>query len=124
MPITDAVFSSSRGKLATTIRPAPSKEVDNMIIQFVKFKSQLSRDQAEKIMKERAPKFRAIPGLIQKFYGVEKDTGELTGIYFWDSEESIQEFRKSELARTIPEAYKAASTPGFEFFDVMYTLRS
>lgn len=95
-----------------------------MIIQFVKFKSELSQDQAEKVMKERAPQFRAIPGLIQKFYGVEKDTGELTGIYFWDSEESIQEFRKSELARTIPVAYKAASAPQIELFDVIDTLRS
>lgn len=95
-----------------------------MIIQFVKFKSELSQDQAEKVMKERAPQYRTIPGLIQKFYGVEKDTGELTGIYFWDSEDSIREFKQSELARTIPTAYKAASTPRIEFFDVALTLRS
>lgn len=95
-----------------------------MIIQFVRFKSELSRDHAEKVMKERAPQFRAIPGLIQKFYGVEKDTGEFAGIYFWDSEESIDEFRQSELARTIPVAYKAAGTPEIDLFDVIYTLRS
>ncbi len=95
-----------------------------MIIQFVRFKSELPFDEAEKVMKERAPEFRAIPGLIQKFYGIEKETGELTGIYFWDSEESIREFRQTELARTIPTAYKAAETPNIELFDVMYILRS
>ena len=62
--------------------------------------------------------------LIQKFYGVEKGTGEFTGIYLWDSEASIREFQQSELARTIPSASRAAGTPRIEFFEVMLTLRS
>jgi heme-degrading monooxygenase HmoA len=95
-----------------------------MVIKFVKFKSELSYEEAEKVMKERAPEFRALPGLIQKFYGIEKDTGEFTGIYFWDSQESASEFQKTELARTIPTAYKAVGAPKIEFFDVIMTLRS
>ena len=95
-----------------------------MIIQSVKFKSGLSFEEAEKVMKQRAPEFRAIPGLIQKFYGVEKDTGEFSGIYFWDSEESLKAYQRSELFRTIPTAYKAMGTPRIEFFDAMMTLRS
>lgn len=95
-----------------------------MIIQFVKFKSALAQEEAEKVMMKRAPHFRALPGLIQKFYGVEKETGEFTGIYLWDSEESIKEFRQSELARTIATEYKAEDTPQIELFDVMHTLRS
>jgi hypothetical protein len=54
-------------------------------------------------------------GLIQKFYGVEKGTGEFTGIYLWDSEASIQEFQQSEPARTIPTAYKAQGRPESSF---------
>lgn len=95
-----------------------------MIIQFVRFKSELAMEEAEKVMKKRAPQFRAIPGLIQKFYGVHKETGEFAGIYFWDSEESIREFRQSELARTIASQYKAEGSPRIDLFDVMYTLRS
>lgn len=95
-----------------------------MIILSVKFKSKLSDDEVRRVMNERAPNFRALPGLIQKYYGYEKATGEYTGIYIWDSEEALRAYRESELARTIPEAYQAASTPRIEVFDVPLVLRS
>jgi len=94
-----------------------------MIIQFVKFKSGLSDDEVQRVMKERAPKFRALPGLVQKYYGLEKQTGEFTGIYLWDSEQSIREFQETELARTIPVAYKAEGKPRIEFFEILFPLR-
>ena len=78
-----------------------------MFIQTVKFKSALSDAEVQRIMEERAPQFRALPGLVQKFYGREEGTGEYTGIYVWDSEQSMRAYRASELARTIPEAYAA-----------------
>ena len=95
-----------------------------MIIHSVKFKSALSFSEVERIMKERAPAFRALPGLIQKYYGHEQETGELTGIYIWDSMQSLQEFRKTELARTIPKAYQAEGQPRIEVFEVPLVLRS
>ena len=95
-----------------------------MIILSVKFKSALSDSDVQRIMKERAPSFRAMPGLIQKYYGLEKETGEYTGIYIWDSEQSLREFRETELARTIPEAYQAVGKPRVEIFEVPLVLRS
>jgi heme-degrading monooxygenase HmoA len=95
-----------------------------MIILTVKFKSALSDSDVLQVMKERAPGFRALPGLIQKYYGREKETGEFTGIYVWDSEESLREYRETELARTIPEAYKAEGQPRIEVFEVPLMLRS
>ncbi len=95
-----------------------------MIILSIKVKSTLPYDEVMRIMKERAPGFRAIPGLIQKYYGHEKSTGEFTGIYLWDSKESLREYRESELARTIAEAYKAEGTPRIEVFEVPLVLRS
>lgn len=74
-------------------------------------------------MKERAPQFRALPGLVQKYYGRETQTGEFTGIYLWDSEQSLREFQQTELARSIPEAYKVESPPRIEFFEVLFPLR-
>ena len=73
-----------------------------MIIQFVKFKSTLSDADVQQVMKDRAPRFRALPGLVQKYYNHEKETGEFTRIYLWDSEQSLREFPQTELARTIP----------------------
>lgn len=95
-----------------------------MIIQFVKFKSTLSDADVQQVMKDRAPRFRALPGLVQKYYGHEKQTGEFTGIYLWDSEQSLREFQQTELARTIPVAYKADGSPRIEIFDVLFPLRS
>ncbi len=95
-----------------------------MLILTVKFKSALSDSEVMRIMQERAPRFRALPGLIQKYYGHEKETGEFTGIYVWDSEQSLREYRDSELARTIPEAYRAEGQPRIEIFEVPLVLRS
>lgn len=95
-----------------------------MIIFSVKFKSKLSSDDIVRVMEERADRFRAIPGLIQKFYGFEKDSDEVTGIYLWDSEQSLREFRETELAKTIPEAYQMDGQARFEVFEVPYVLRS
>jgi heme-degrading monooxygenase HmoA len=94
-----------------------------MIIQFVKFPSGLSEEEVRRTMEERAPEFRALPGLVQKYYGRERESGEFCGIYVWDSEQSLAEFRASELARTIPDAYRVVRQPRIEIFDVLFSLR-
>ena len=50
---------------------------------------------------ERRPRFREVPGLTQKLYGREAETGDVCGIYFFESAEAVAAFRESELARTI-----------------------
>lgn len=95
-----------------------------MIVQFVKFPSGLSEEEVRRIMEARAPQFRALPGLLQKYYGRERETGEFCGIYVWDSEESLAAFRASDLARTIPNAYQVIRQPRIEIFDVLFPLRA
>ncbi len=94
-----------------------------MIVQFVKFKSSLANDEVQRVMRERAPRFRALPGLVQKYYGLEEQSGEFTGIYLWDSEQSAKDFQDTELARTIPVAYKVEGKPRIEFFELLFPLR-
>ncbi len=94
-----------------------------MIVQFVKFKSDLSDDEVRRTIEERLPQYRALPGLLQKYYVRESETGEYAGIYFWDSEESMREFQQSELARSIPSAYKAVGQSRVETFETVLTLR-
>jgi hypothetical protein len=94
-----------------------------MIVQFVKFPSSLTDAEVERIMNERAPQFRQLSGLIQKFYGRERETGELCGIYLWETEEALATFRASELARSIPTAYQVSRQPRVETFDVIMPLR-
>ena len=94
-----------------------------MIIQTVKFNSMLSEAEVQRVMEERAPQFRAIPGLLQKYYLRDIQTGEVGAVYIWDSEESFRAYRQSDLARTIAGAYKAVGQPRVEIFETIMTLR-
>lgn len=42
-------------------------EVGEMLLQIVKLRTELSEDELLKIAHERAPQFRALPGLVQKY---------------------------------------------------------
>jgi heme-degrading monooxygenase HmoA len=94
-----------------------------MIIQTIKFKSQFTEEEVMRIAKEREPLFMAIPGLIQKYYVKPLKEGYYGGIYVWDSVESLQTYRDSDLAKSIPQAYAVMGTPEIEVLDVLFQLR-
>ena len=94
-----------------------------MIIQIIKLKSVLSEEILLEKAKERVPKFKAIPGLLQKYYVKLPRKNQYSGIYVWDSIESLQSFRESELAASIPQAYKLTEPPEIEVMDVLFQLR-
>jgi heme-degrading monooxygenase HmoA len=78
-------------------------------ILYVRVASDLSAEELERRADERRPRFREVPGLLQKMYGRDPETGEYCGIYFFESAEALQGFAQSELARSIPAAYEATS---------------
>jgi heme-degrading monooxygenase HmoA len=94
-----------------------------MVIQVVKFKTALSDAEVQRLFEERAPQYRALPGLIQKYYVRENQTGEYGGIYVWDSAESLRAVRASDLARSIPAVYRVTGQPRAEVFEVLLTLK-
>ena len=94
-----------------------------MIIQTVKLKSALSETEIQRVMEERAPQFRALPGLLQKYYLRDIQSGDVGAVYIWDSEESLRAYRQSDLARTIASAYQAVEQPRIEIFETILTLR-
>ena len=98
-------------------------ETEGRIIQIIKLKTSLKEDEVLKIAKEREPQFKAIPGLIQKYYVRASPPHHYAGIYIWDSMESLQSYRESELAASIPQAYKLLEAPEIEVLDVMFKLR-
>jgi heme-degrading monooxygenase HmoA len=95
-----------------------------MVIMRVRVRSGLSFEELMRVAEERAPEFRKLPGLIQKYYARDAATGELWGVYLWDSHESLAEFRASELARSIPTAYDAVEEPERAVADVIMVLRA
>jgi heme-degrading monooxygenase HmoA len=94
-----------------------------MVIRLVKFRSALSDAEVLKLYDERAPQYRKMSGLLQKYYIKDKETGEHGAVYLWDSMKSMEEFQNSELSRSIPETYKIIGKPRIEILDLVYTLK-
>ena len=95
-----------------------------MILQVIKLKSNLSEEQLLTKAHERAPQFEAIPGLLQKYYVKTSEPNQYGGVYVWDSPESLQAFRDSDLAKSIPAAYEIIEAPQVELMNILFQLRS
>lgn len=90
-------------------------------ILFVRIKSDLTAEEFDRRLDERRPRFLDVPGLVQKVYGRDPDTGDVCGIYFFEDSEAFTAFRDSELAKTIPGAYEATEVRK-EVFEVLFSL--
>jgi len=76
----------------------------------------------ERRLLERRPRFLEVPGLSQKVYGRDPATGDVCGIYFFETKAALEAFQKGDLARTIASAYEADDVRR-EVYDVLYPLR-
>lgn len=95
-----------------------------MIIQFIKFKTELSEEEILNIAKGRESQFKSIPGLLQKYYVKPVNQEQYGGIYVWDSVASLEAYRASDLAAGIPKAYEIIDAPDIEIMDVLFQLRN
>lgn len=91
------------------------------VILSVRIKSALEFEELERRAKERLPRFKEVPGLVQKFYGKDPATGDVCGIYIFESQQALADFRDSELAKTIPAAYEATDVRR-EVYEMMFPL--
>lgn len=94
-----------------------------MFLQIIRLKSKLAEEELLKRAKERESQFQAIPGLLQKYYVRLDEPGSYGGVYVWESPESMQAFRASDLAKSIPGAYEITEPPAIEMMDIMFKLR-
>ena len=91
-------------------------------VLFVRIKSSLEFEELERRLLERKPGFLEVPGLVQKIFGHDPASGDLCGIYFFESREALDAYRATELAKSIPDAYKATDVRR-EVFEELYRLR-
>ena len=94
-----------------------------MIILIVKVKTSLPEAELLKRAHEREPDFRALSGLLQKYY-IKIGPGHYGGVYVWENMESLKAYRESNLAKTIAKAYEATEAPIIEVMDVLFPLRN
>ena len=94
-----------------------------MVVQIVRFKSGLTYEQHMKTAEERLPQYRALKGLIQKYYLKYDGVDEYGAVYLWESEAALKEFRESELFRTIPATYHFEGAPDIQTAELIMPLR-
>jgi len=71
-------------------------------VLFVRIKSKLDPEDLDRRLLERRPRFVEVPGLSQKIYGRDHATGDVCGIYFFETEAALAAFRKSDSRRRLP----------------------
>jgi len=86
-------------------------------------KSKLPREEVKRRTKQRMPRFREVPGLIQKYYAYDEPTGEWAGIYLWDSERSLSKYLESDLQTSIAASYELTEPPRIERYAIVDVLR-
>jgi heme-degrading monooxygenase HmoA len=72
--------------------------------------------------KKRSDKYRNVKGLLQKLYVREESTGQVGGIYIFDSKGNLEAFMNSDLAKSIAEAYKFIEPPTTRALEVVKVL--
>ena len=86
-------------------------------IQVVTFTSEINRSDYESMVIEGAPVWAAVPGLIIKHFIYNFDEGRFGGIYLWEDEESMQDYCKSDLFKSVIE-HPAFSEHNSQIFEV------
>ena len=103
---------------------ANKDEIFTVDKKVVRFQSKLDFEGVIETSKTRIPEFEKLTGLIQKYYTQTADGNRIAGIYVWDCEDSLEKFRASELAASIPQVYQIIGPPEIETYEVAYTLRN
>ncbi len=88
-----------------------------MITALVQIKpsAPLTRDKAQEILSNVAPRFRDVPGLIRKYFLRSEDGGIVGGVYLWKSRADADRFYDGGFRQSIFERY--GSEPSVTYFE-------
>jgi heme-degrading monooxygenase HmoA len=86
--------------------------------------SNLSEEEVLRRAAERADDYRAVPGLVQKYYVKLDGENRYGGVLVWESKEALAAFQTTELAKTIPTTYGVKGAPAVELLEIFDVLRN
>lgn len=75
------------------------------VVLSVKFKSTYDAKELTGLCHKHLQLFKDVPGLLEKYYLSEDNTGAISGIYIFESKDAREAFWNSELAKDIPGTY-------------------
>jgi heme-degrading monooxygenase HmoA len=81
-----------------------------MFIHIVRFKSRLPASEGLRLYQSRVSQYRQVPGLVQKYYLHDTETGEHGAVYLWNSKEALEVFRRSALGQSIGDVYQVVAS--------------
>jgi len=95
-----------------------------MIIQTIRFKSVLEKIAVVKAAIQREKEMLLVPGLMQKYYVKPEENGHYSGIFIWDSPDSMDGYWKSDLATRFKKDYGVDGEPALFSEEVLFQLRN
>jgi len=95
-----------------------------MEVVLILFKSNLPKDKVIKNFEARADLYRAVPGLVQKYYIHDDSTGHFGGIHIFDTLEAAEAFMGSDLVKSIGNAQNSHERPTVRLLHIDLVLRN
>lgn len=89
-----------------------------MITAIVQFKlpEPTTREKAQMLFLDSAPKYRKVQGLIRKYYLLSEDGATAGGVYLFHSREDAERLYSDEWKKYIVDKY--GGKPSFAYFEV------
>ncbi|MCK5240544.1 MAG: hypothetical protein KAR33_13390 [Candidatus Thorarchaeota archaeon] len=80
-------------------------------------------DEIMEVSGTREDDYRKVKGLLQKYYVIDNAANRVGGVFVFDSQENLEAFRESELAKSTGEAYKFQGPPHTQVLEIDKKLR-
>ena len=95
-----------------------------MHVLMISYKSGLPMERVQQLFLERSERYRQVAGLQQKLYLRDPSTGEVGGLYLFDSKKDLDAFRNSDLEKSIERVYRVTGPLAIRTFEVVQTLHT
>lgn len=90
---------------------------------IVTFRSSMAPEAVEAVLRDRAPQFRDLDGLVQKFYLFDEESDRTGAFYVFDSRASREEFLEGDVRGAIAEAYDTVGEIEISTYELLFPLR-
>ncbi|GAA4814872.1 YdhR family protein [Tomitella cavernea] len=88
----------------------------------MRFRSNKSEDELTQLSHAGLEKFRALPGLSQKYYVKDPSTGLVGGIYIFHTRQAADDYVNGPIVGSVRERYGIEGELAVEVLDVQMTL--
>jgi len=81
----------------------------------IKLPEPMTRDKAQAVFADTAPKYRDVKGLIRKYYLLSEDGATAGGVYLWKSRQAAEQLYSDDWKAFIKKKY--GTEPSVTYFD-------